>query len=197
MIGTLLSALAFAGGIYINGTPVEPDTLKGTRLADVDVSVDQYGNVHIIAPGYQVQVSGAAAASTASARPVIPSVLPGPPAAPAPSGVARARWWMATEDNTTSGHIIELHINGALVETVRSGEQVRIKDLGPYLKKGTNQIRMRAVSQSPTGGTLYVFVGTGADRNGTVHMDPPTVQFGVGSSRNGEYTREYTVQVTD
>ena len=54
---------------------------------------------------------------------------------------------------------------------------------------------VKSNSSSASGGTLYVFIGPGSDQSGTVVMDKPEVQFGVGSSRTGPYEREYSIQV--
>ena len=48
-------------------------------------------------------------------------VLP-TPVAPSTSGVAAARWWMVTEDNGSTGHQVEVWVNGQLAQTVVSGQ---------------------------------------------------------------------------
>jgi hypothetical protein len=50
-------------------------------------------------------------------------------------------------------------------------------------------------SVSPTGGSFFVYVGTGSNQSGTVVLDNPIVQFGVGNNRTGPYEREFTMSV--
>ncbi|NCG20731.1 MAG: hypothetical protein GWP91_17115 [Rhodobacterales bacterium] len=125
------------------------------------------------------------------------------PAAPAPTnqlppldpGVPPATWWLVTEDGGTQGHIIEVFINDRLAHTLRSGETQRIIDVGMHLRRGSNRVLVKSTSTNAGGGALYVYVGTGSDRSGTVVMDEPIVQYGVGSNRSGPLEREYTIDV--
>lgn len=112
-----------------------------------------------------------------------------------PSGVAKATWWLVVEDNGSVGHTVEVIVNDQLAQTVRSGEPVRILDVGGYLRPGANKILVKSNSVGAGGGSMYVYVGSGSDRSGTVVMDAPQVQFGLGASRNGPYEREYSIQV--
>jgi hypothetical protein len=100
-----------------------------------------------------------------------------------------------TDDGGTAGHTIEVWINGQLVQTVRSGDVQRILDAGRWLHPGDNQVEIRSSSVKPAGGSLYVYLGTGSDKSGTVVMDEPAVQFGVGRDREGPTTRTYTLHV--
>ena len=80
-------------------------------------------------------------------------------------------------------------------EVVRSGEPQRIIDIGRHLRLGNNDIQIRSNSAGGGGGSLYVYLGTGSDRSGTVVMDEPAVQYGLGASRTGPFERSYTLQV--
>lgn len=112
-----------------------------------------------------------------------------------PSGVPEARWWLVVEDDGSRGHTIEILINDTHVETIRSGEIPRILDVGGHLVPGPNRVVLRSVSTQASGGPLYVYVGHGSDRDGTVMLEQPEVQFALGASRSGTYQREYTVNV--
>jgi hypothetical protein len=102
---------------------------------------------------------------------------------------------MVTEDNGSTGHQVEIWVNGQLAQTVTSGQPQKIVDVGRWLRIGANQVLVKSSSTNPTGGSFYVYLGTGSDQSGTVVMDNPAVSFGVGSSRSGPYQREYTLNV--
>ena len=184
----LLPLAAMAGNLYVNNTLVDPRSMPNVALDKVNVRFDAQGNIFVDAPGYKIQVQGATAAVPA------PSVST-PPMPPPASGVAPARWWMVTEDNGSTGHQVEIWVNGQLAQTVTSGQPQKIVDVGRWLRIGANQVLVKSSSTNPTGGSFYVYLGTGSDQSGTVVMDNPAVSFGVGSSRSGPYQREYTLNV--
>ncbi len=175
---TVLLLAAFAGDLVVNGVLVQPSALAGLTLTQVTLRVDAKGNMLITAPGFVVE----------------PERRPAP--AMPDSGVAGATWWLATEDSNSGGHVIDVTINGKQFVTLRSGEPQRIVDIGPWLVPGTNTIRVQSMSTAATGGSLYVYISSGSDRSGTVVMNSPRVQFGLGATRAGEYVREYTLDVT-
>jgi len=192
---------AFAGSVYINEVRVEPSDLAGLELRSVNVRADSAGNLFIDAPGYTVSPVDPGAPAVPAPGPVgsgphattapVPGVVP-PPVATVPAGT----WWLYVDDEKSSGHSIDVRINGTLVTTVRSGlAEPIILDVGKWLRPGSNQVECRAISQAPTGGPLYVYLGRGSDSNGTVDMGTPEVQFGVGRSRNGETSRSFTLEV--
>lgn len=227
---TWLTAVAFAGNLYVNDVHVNPTDLQGMTLEDVDVAIDAEGNIRIAAPGYKIEVVTPAPASApygqqpaygqpaqqpaygqpaqqptqqpAYGQPVQPPAYTGntatygaPPSAPIDPGVPQARWWLVTEDNGSSGHSVEVWINGRMAEVVRSGDPQRIVDVGRHLRLGSNEIQIKSNSAGGSGGSLYVYLGTGSDRSGTVVMDEPAVQYGLGASRVGPFERSYTLQV--
>jgi len=173
---------ALAGELYVNGQVVDPRELSDVKLERATVWFDTSGSIHVDAPGYTIEV-------------LTPVVTQASRPAPAVTNVAAARWWLVTEDAGTAGHTIEVFINGQAVQTVRSGDAQRIIDVARWLHVGANEVEVRSTSVKPAGGSLYVYVGTGSDRSGTVVMDEPAVQFGVGSDRTGPYSRTYTFTV--
>ncbi len=201
MLLWLLSVVAAAGNLYINGTFVEPRSVSGVTLEKVTVRFDDAGNIMVEAPGYKIQVvdppSGAVTpplppAPTASTlAPPMPATVGTPP--PSASGVTPARYWLVTEDSGSAGHTVEVWINGSRALEIRSGQPQKILEVGRWMRPGPNQVVVRSNSVNATGGSFYVFIGTGSDQSGTVVMDDPTVQFGVGATRSGPYEREYTL----
>ncbi len=205
----LLLAAASAGQLTINGVFVDPVTIAGVQMKDVDISFDAQGNIVVSAPGYKIEVVGnpsppppPAPRATAPVTPppyvattAVPAPRPVTPPVQAPPAVAPARWWMVTEDNGSVGHTIDVLINGQLVRTVGSGQPQQIIDVGRWLNLGSNQVELRSQSVNPGGGSYYVYLGTGSDQSGTVVMEKPIVQFGVASDRNGPYSRNFTLDV--
>lgn len=215
LILMLIAQLAHAGQVYVNGTLVNPAQIAGTTLEMVTVAFDAAGNVQVSAPGYEIEVMGPPASTPTlhsqdppppvspsyppvTGRPPVAAVVANPPPpAPGthPSGVPKAAWWLATEDNGSVGHTIEVFVNGQRTHALRSGEPLRLVDIGGYLRPGTNEVLLRSNSVEAGGGTLYVYIGTGSDQSGTVVMDAPQVQFGLGPSRSGTTERTYSITV--
>lgn len=191
-----LMSAALAGNLYINGTYVDPKSVSGVNLDKVNVRFDESGNIWVDAPGYKIEVVQPAGPPPGVTGPTT-ATLPRPGVAPpsAPGAVAAARWWLVTEDNGSSGHTIEVWVNGQLAQTVRSGEPQKIADIGRWLRVGPNQVIVKSNSVNPAGGSFYVYLGTGSDQSGTVVMDNPSVQFGAGASRTGPFQREYALNV--
>lgn len=219
MLALLTSGVAQAGDVYVNDVHVNPVDLQGMTLEDVDVTIDASGNIRIAAPGYKIQVvnpvPAPAATTTAAPKPATGGAgyyppgaygqvygsqgAPPPPVkgpAPLDPAVPAATWWLVSEDNGTTGHVVEVLINGRLAETIKSGEPQRILDVGQHMKTGSNTVTLKSVSTAPTGGSLYVYAGTGNDRSGTVVLDEPTVQYGLGTSRTGPHEKTYTFDYT-
>ncbi len=217
MVTWLLASLALAGGVYLNGVPVDAGSLSGITLEKVDVKVDPQGNVYIVAPGYRVEVQPVpvSAGPGTGAFPPMPAAMPMAPPPPAyvppayvppapqvaavaaayPNGIARGRWWLVTSDEGSTGHTVEVTVNGQLVQTVKSGESQRIVDLGMFVRSGANTIECKAFSSQTNSGILNLYLGSGQDQQGTLKMDTPQVQFGVGTNTTYMNNRSYTLNV--
>lgn len=176
-----LSAFAEAGTLYVNG--VRADSLRNFEFMDVNVKVDEKGNVWVDAPQYRVEVQGGTASATGNrtTATVTSDVTNLPPdnALPAPLGV----YWLVTEDNSSQGHAIDVVVNGMLVQKIQSGDSQVILDIGKHLKVGTNTVIFNALpGPNPGGGVLNIYVGTGSNQSGTVALDPPLITFSRRSS---------------
>lgn len=189
---------ALAGSVYVNDVLVDPADLAGVELKGATVTADADGNLFVKAPGYTIKpVDPTASLIRATPAPApaatpAPGVVPSAPVGDVPSGA----WWLYAEDQGSSGHSIDVVVNGVVATTVRSGQGAPvILDLQKWLRRGTNDVECVATSRAATGGTLYVYLGRGEDRSGTVNMGTPDIQFGVGSSREGTTRRAYTLEV--
>lgn len=193
---TFLPSLFFYAGIFING--VQVDGLKDVEFKDVSVRFDSHGNVLVDAPGYNIQVVGEpvryspqTARSSANTATSIPATAPSSNTGPVDLG----SWWLATEDEGTRGHTIEVSINGRAVATVRSGEDQRIVDISQYLQHGPNQVSLASTTSGAEGGSLFVYLGSGSNVSGTVVLDAPDVQFSVNARSNPSDQRAFTLTV--
>ncbi|MBN2799613.1 MAG: hypothetical protein JXX28_10740 [Deltaproteobacteria bacterium] len=173
------TGLALAAQVFVNGVEVT-DRLTDQTFPNAEVRFDADGNVHIEAPGFVIEAEPA------------PAEPPPPPSGLVPAG----RWWLVTDDAASVGHVVEVWINGRKARLVRSGDPQVILDIAPWLTPGENTVEMKARSAGPSGGPLYVYMGRGANQGGTVTLDHPDVQFGLGASREGLTTRQYTVVVS-
>ena len=137
-----LSAVAQArdAKVYVNGE--RADGLRDVVLEDVDVRIDEKGNLWITAPQYRVGGADGAAATE-----------------PVPAGA----WWLIVEDNGSSDLRVEVRINGRLATTVQSGQGGGMLDVGPWLHRGANQVVMTSsAAPASEGGPLVVTIGPGA-----------------------------------
>ncbi len=176
---SLISA-AIAGDLYINDIRVDPTSVAGKVLEKVDVTFDAEGNTRISAPGYKIKVKERPRA-TQEAEPL--------------SAVPQARYWLVTQDLKSFGHTATVRINGREVLTVRSGDEQVIRDLAEFLKPGANEVVVSSTSVDAAGGSFYVFLGEGVDDDGTVRVDEPAVEFGLGPANKKPVERTYNLQV--
>ena len=158
-------ASAWAGSIYINNIAVQ--TLPVVEMKNVSVRFDAAGNVWIDAPNYQVrEVAPPTYVSAAGATSVVPA----------------GSWWLVTEDNGSTGSVVDVMVNGTVIRRVVSGQAQLIMDIGPFLKQGTNEITMLIQPGTAGGGVLNIYVGQGNNSQGTIRLDAPSVRFSRRSS---------------
>jgi len=171
-----LSTSAFAGDVYVNG--VRADGLRDLEMTDVSVRFDASGDLWIDAPRYRVEVE---AGDEAKAPPTVPA----------------ARYWLVTDDQGSSGQVVDVIVNGTLVRKIRSGEPQLILDLKPYLRPGRNTVLLNGIpTRGGSGGSLRVFVGSGRNDAGTVHLDSTDIQLrrGADDATRGE-SHSHTLDV--
>jgi len=185
----LLMGLANAGTLYVNGTPVE--SLRDYSFEQVDVRVDKDGNVWISAPKYNVSLGedakGKQSTGGARAESAVDSDLP------------RGSWWLVSEDNQSTGHKVDVMLNGQAVRTIESGaNRPTILDVSPYLHKGTNVITFRNHgADAPGGGALEILLGTGSIVGSKVTLDKPKLTYKRNSASPGGEVDENRTLVID
>ncbi len=163
-----LCSLALAGDLYVNG--VKATGLRGQTFDNADVRIDDSGDIHITAPNYVVRTIDP-----------LPATIPA--TAPDQGAVSAGYYWLVTEDNRSSGHTVEVFINGNLVRSVRSGEPQIILDLSPWLTPGINNVTFSALpGPQPAGGVLHLYMGTGYNDAGVIRMHAPQIDYARRSS---------------
>jgi hypothetical protein len=180
MIGLLVALLgsAQAGSVYVNG--VKADAMRNFEFEDVNVRIDEEGNIWIDAPNLMIEVRGADDTPPVEEPPVQEPPAQDPPAEtsggetqdaaavadePAVEPIAAGQWWLTSADEGSVGQIIEVQINGVVVATARSGEADLALDLAPFLSHGDNQVTLihRPDPTRVEGGALAVRIGNGTD----------------------------------
>lgn len=111
---------------------------------------------------------------------------PGTQAAPnLPVGgafVAPGRWWLVTEDNGSTGHVLDIYVGGTLAHTVRSGDPQALVDLGVFLRRGRNLITVTSRGGTYGGGALLVYIGSGHTVEGVLQLADPDIEIKRSSS---------------
>jgi hypothetical protein len=138
----LSSSAAQASTLYINGVRV--DGLSNVKLHNVDLEIDDKGDLHVTAKGYSVNV-----AETNPPKPV-------PPArtntnananANAKSGAPAPKYTLAMSESGDPQWDVDIYVNGQFVRRFQSGQAPPPVDVTRFIKPGDNSIRFRAVKQ--------------------------------------------------
>lgn len=165
-----LCGMALASTVYING--VQVDTLPVVTLYGATVRMDQDGNVWIDAPNYKVQVVGG------GGTPVAPSTAP---------ALSSRTWYLVSEDEGSSGGIVDVYVNDQYVRRLQSGSSQLLMDVSSYVRRGANKVQF-VVRTAPIG-RLSAYVGVGDDSTGAIRIDAPPVTWrSPGSPQVQEYT---------
>jgi hypothetical protein len=185
---SLFLCVAQAGTLYVNGTPV--DGLKSYAFEQVDVRVDDKGNIWIDAPKYNVslgeEAKGRSSTGGSRADSAVESDLP------------RGSWWLVSEDQGSTGHKVAVMVNGQAVKIVESGGQQVIFDISPYLHKGTNVVTFRnSGTDSPGGAALEIMIGPGSIVGSKVTIDRPKLTYKRNSASQGGESDDNQTLVID
>lgn len=171
--------------VYVNG--VEAAGMKDFQFKAVDVRIDSEGNIWIDAPRYRIEVSKPAGAPAST-----PATAPTAPAA----AIAQGAHWLVTQDQGSTGQIIEVLVNGTSVREIRSGQAQLILDVGPFLKAGSNVITFRPTDTgTPAGAAIVIHLGEGSNESGTLKLQNPQISYSrTGTEPAGERSVEYVVR---
>ena len=186
-----LSMSANATTLYVNGTPAEG--LRNFEFTNVSVQVDENGDVYIVAPQYKVSVGDTAEAKNKKRKKNKDVTSP-----PDPTGdgtVSGNRWWLISDDNDSNGHVVDVSVNGTTVSTFKSAGKQLIMDLGPYLNTGDNKIQFVSRGDAPSGGALFLYVGTGSVDAGRISQDEPKIKFKRNATSSASDSVDFTMTV--
>lgn len=166
------SPSAWAGALYVNG--VRADSLRNMELKDVDVRIDADGNIWVDAPRYTIEVVAPGDPPPVAHTPAPPVTAPAPSS---PGALAAGTWWLVSDDNSSTGQVVDVYINGVLVTTLRSGDPQLLMDVSRYLHRGNNQVLFTARPGQPGGGLLDLYLGSGSNDSGTLNLNTPEITF--------------------
>ncbi len=185
LLAVVLAFPSFAADVFVNGVNV--DGLKGQHFEKVNVSVDDKGNVHIDAPGYNVK-----------------RVTVGPqPAAPAHDEAIITKTYFLVTEQTPVGMTefdIDVAINGKVLRTLRSGDEQLVVDVTKHLKPGHNTVlfharKSLADKEAPKSHSkthiFRVIVGEGTMSDTHVLIDKPVVTFTRNASEQTDVSQEF------
>jgi len=201
LVGLILAAVlavtasgALAAPLTFNETPVDSTQLKARSFNNCSVAFDTVGNIRVSCPNYKLQLAPTTTATQPTTVPVQPAVQPAVqpgvqtnPMLPAtnPNAVPDGIFWLVSEDLGSTGHIVDVTVNGTNVATITSGSDQVIKDLGQYLQRGTNQIIFTArPAASLGGGKLFIYISPGSNDNGVVNIGTPQIEYSRNSAAN-------------
>ena len=119
-----------ASAVFLNGVNI--DGVTGQTFENCTVTIDDKGNVHIVAKGYEVQSTAPkpkpAAAATTTAEPVT------------------KRFFLVSEQNVTgmAQYDIDVFINSTWVKRIGADEPQVVLEISKHLHKGKNSVHFTA-----------------------------------------------------
>lgn len=186
--GVLLAlAPAWAGSVYLNGVKI--DGVTNQKFEKATVRIDEKGDVHIDAPGYQVR-----------------AVEGGPAPQSAPSNVAPTRRYFLVLEQTPPGmteYDVDVYINSKWVKTVKSDEEpVLAEDVTKHVSQGKNTVLFMAKKklQGPSRKSfspehqLKLMIGEGNAGGNKVMIDATLVKFQRTAADTESVSQEFTFQ---
>jgi hypothetical protein len=133
VVAALLASAASAG-VYLNGVNI--DGITGQTFENCTVTIDDKGNVLIVAKGYEVQGAPTKPASTTE------------PAAPV-EPVTR-HYFLVSEQSVVglAQYDIDVYVNAKWVKRVAANDQQVLLEISKFLHKGRNVIHFTATKNT-------------------------------------------------
>jgi hypothetical protein len=127
-----MSSISHAA-VYINGVRVDP--LFNVKLHNVDVDIDDKGDIHITAKGYQVNVGE-------TVSPQKP-----PPTATTRNAPQPTKYFLTMAQNGDPQWDVDVFLNGTYVRRFSAGAPSAPIDVTRMVRNGDNSLRFHAVKQ--------------------------------------------------
>lgn len=179
----MLSSTALASDIYINGERVRGIT--NLTLDNCQVTFNARGDVYITAPGFKVLPTPAKGALV-SEELAAPTLL-------------KNRYFLFTQ-TSESGKVpyaFEVWVNGKLAKKFTSSQEQVAEEITLLLKKGKNEIEVKALYQAGAGGTAAdtysILVGRGRPNEGSLEINEVLLSYTCKGSDVGDSTEVFTV----
>lgn len=188
IVGLLLVIpAAYAAKVYLNGVEISSTNISSRQLDDVQrVLIDHNGDVHIVAPGYDIRVENAAPGA--------------PPRDPAAMTYILGEPYIALFVNDSAGSVpydFTLKINGVVVEKFPSDRRTSAVDISGYIKLGDNEIQIVAEKVGSRRGrgsdaSMRLALGPGSNEGGraTVRRIRASLEVKAGESERRIVTEE-------
>jgi hypothetical protein len=128
------TAVAAHAGIYLNGVNI--DGVTGQTFENCTVTIDDKGNVLIVAKGYEVQ-----GAPTKPATAVEPAT---------PVEPVTKRYFLVSEQNIVgmAQYDIDVYVNSQWVKRIGAAEPQVVVEVSKYLHKGKNVVHFTATKNT-------------------------------------------------
>lgn len=204
LAASLAVPTADAGNVYING--VQANGLTNFELSEVDVKIDARGDVYIDAPRYSIEIISNEPAPVPEPEPeatpdavveVAPEPAPvAPIVAPPEQPVPPESWWLVSQDNGSTGHVVDVFVGGQPVATIQSGDAQVMLDISVFLVPGDNTVNFNARPGQPAGGLFELYIGAGNNLAGTLELEAPSIVFARRASDDpAGSSQQYTLSV--
>ncbi|MCB9791658.1 MAG: hypothetical protein H6741_02935 [Alphaproteobacteria bacterium] len=186
------------------GAATQPSPATQPAYGSQPATQPAYGSQPATQPAYGSQpATQPAYGSQPATQPAQGTVQPaygGQASAPAPTasaGLPPGSWWLVSDDNSSTGHVVDVYIGGVLVHTIKSGDAQVLMDVSRFLRPGVNQVQFTArAGGQPGGGLLHIYVGKGDTIDGVLNLDSPEIEFTRRSSDDPRgASRQYQIDI--
>ena len=187
VVTALLAVPAAAGSVFLNGVNI--DGVTGQTFENCTVTIDEKGNVLIVAKGYEVQ--------TEAPKPRTP-----PPTTTSPTEPVTKRYFLGTEQPVTgmAQYDVDVFINAVWVKRLASDEPQVVLEVSKYLHKGKNTVHFTATKSMKDGRksttpqhTFVVHLGEGNMGGNNVMIDNELIAYTRTAAELGNFDDDITV----
>jgi hypothetical protein len=175
-----------AAAVFLNGVNI--DGITGQTFENCTVTIDEKGNILIVAKGYEVQAS-----------PTRPAPKPLPAATTEP---VTKRYFLVTEQNAPgmTQYDIDVFINSVWVKRLASDEPQVVLEVSKHLRKGQNSVHLTATKMMKDGRksttpahVFMVHLGEGNMGGNNVMIDNELVEYKRTAAEVQNFNDDFTI----